>query len=149
MNQRTRLLVARFCIGLVLLVNINCAVQYLLKPDFFRIGFELTGSPGSAMVQGIGLLFIMWNVPYVFALCQPVKNRVSMIEALIMQLIGVVGESILLSQLTGSHPNLHTTVNRFILFDSAGFFMLLTAFGITRHIPSSNQSKPVNRADNC
>jgi hypothetical protein len=149
MNQRTRLLVARCCIGLVLFINLNCAVRFLANPQIYKIGFELTGTPGNAMVQGMGLLFIMWNVPYVFALLQPVKNRISMIESLIMQLIGVLGETFFISHLPGLHPNLHTTINRFILFDGAGFVILLFAFQITRHFILSNPSKPVNQADNC
>lgn len=149
MNQRTRLFIARFCVGLVLFINLNCAVQFLLKPEFFGAGFELTGVPGSAMIQGMGLLFIMWNVPYVFALIHPIKNRISMVETLIMQWIGVSGESILMSQLPGSHPNLQGSVHRFILFDGAGFIMLLVAFLITRHISLNNPSMPVNPIDNC
>jgi len=149
MNQRTRLFVARCCIGLVLFINLNCAVQFLSKPEFFRSGFELTGVPGSAMVQGMGLLFLMWNVPYVFALLHPIKNRISMVETLIMQWIGVSGESILMSQLPGSHLNLKASVHRFVLFDGAGFIMLLFAFLITRRITSNNPSKPVNPKDNC
>jgi hypothetical protein len=149
MKQRTRLFVARCCVSLVLFINLNCAVQFLSKPEFFRSGFELTGVPGSAMVQGMGLLFIMWNVPYVFALLHPVKNRISMVETLIMQWIGVSGEAILISQLPGSHLNLQATVHRFVLFDGAGFIMLLIAFLLTRCITLDNPSKPVDPKDNC
>jgi hypothetical protein len=149
MNQRTRLFVARCCIGLVLIMNLYCAVQFLLKPEFFKTGFELTGIPGNAMIQGMGLLFIMWNVPYVFALLHPVKNRISMVESFIMQWIGVSGETFLINQLPGSHPYLHATINRFILFDGAGFIMLLIAFLITRSITLKNPSKPVTPTDNC
>lgn len=148
MNQRTRLFIARCCISLVLFVNLQCAIQFLIYPHHYQPGFELLGTSGSAFIQGMGLLFIMWNVPYIFALFQPIQNRTSLIEAIIMQLIGVIGETILLNLLTGDHFQLHTTIQRFIQFDGFGLLSLLTAFGLTHRIPSGDPSAPVNPKDN-
>ena len=79
------------------------------------------------MIRGFGLLFIMWNVPYVIALINPVIYRVSLIEAVVMQLIGAVGETVILLTLPGNHSALTVSVTRFIIFDGAGFFVLLAA----------------------
>ena len=99
----------------------------MFTPQGYAGGFELAGAPGDAMIQGMGLLFLMWNVPYIFALIQPLKRLISLIEALIMQGIGAVGETLLLLALKGEHPQLHASVQRFIIFDGAGVLLLLSA----------------------
>jgi hypothetical protein len=83
--------------------------------------------PGSAVIQGMGLLFLMWNIPYLFALVNPVKYFVSLIEAIIMQGIGVVGETILFLVLKGEHPLIKASVLRFMIFDGAGLILLFFA----------------------
>ena len=79
------------------------------------------------MIRGFGLLFVMWNVPYVIALINPVKYRVSLIEAVVMQFIGAAGETAILLTLPGNYPVLTGSVTRFIIFDGAGFVVLLAA----------------------
>ncbi|MBE0698458.1 MAG: hypothetical protein IH586_16195 [Anaerolineaceae bacterium] len=90
-------------------------------------GFELSGEVGKSIVRGLGLLFLMWNVPYFFALLNPVKNRLSLYEAVLMQAIGFVGESILLRSVSAEHAVIQTTVYRFIVFDGAGLAALILA----------------------
>ena len=99
----------------------------MLRPQDYAWGFELSGIPGEAMMQGLGLLFLMWNIPYVFALAHPVKNFISLVEAVIMQFIGVAGESLILLRLPGNHPLIASSVSRFIIFDGAGLLALLIA----------------------
>jgi hypothetical protein len=76
----------------------------------------------------MGLLFLMWNVPYLFALYHPVKHFVSLIEAVVMQAVGVIGESALLLALPGEHPQIQASVERFIIFDGGGLVLLLISF---------------------
>jgi hypothetical protein len=121
---------ARLLIGMVLLINIQCAVLFILDPTSVAPGFELSGAVGEATVRGIGVLFLMWNVPYVIATLDPLKHRLSYYEAIVMQTIGVVGESLILWRLPAGHPAVEATLRRFILFDGAGLVMLLIAAGI-------------------
>lgn len=122
--------IARGLIGIVLFFNVQCAVVFLLQPESYAGGFELAGVPGRMMVQGMGLLFLMWNVPYAFAVSDPVARRVSLIEAIIMQAIGVVGESVLLGTLPLGHWALKDTALRFIAFDGGGLILLLLGLWI-------------------
>ncbi|MBU1682923.1 hypothetical protein KJ742_03175, partial [Patescibacteria group bacterium] len=94
-----RLWISRLLIGAVLLVNLECAVAFLRQPQAYMAGFGLSGAAGAGMMRALGLLFVMWNVPYGFACVHPVKYRTSLIEALIMQTIGLLGETLIL--LTG------------------------------------------------
>lgn len=128
--------VARSLIGLVTFFNLQAAFMFLLNPQAYAPGFELSGVAGDAMIQGMGLLFGMWNVPYVFALLNPIRNRRSLQEAVIMQTIGVVGETALLWALPGAHPLIHASVLRFIVFDGSGLVFLLAAWRLTRNIQS-------------
>ncbi len=116
---------ARFLIGVVLFFNVQCALVFLLTPAPYVGSFELAGIPGKMMVQGMGLLFLMWNVPYAFAVRDPILRRGSLIEAIIMQAIGVVGETVLLSSLPPEHWTLRDTALRFIGFDGSGLVLLL------------------------
>ncbi len=94
---------ARVCIGVVLAWNVQCALAFLIVPAPYASGFELPGPAGDAAVRGIGLLFLMWNVPYAVALWHPVRHRVSLYEALAMQGIGLAGESLILLSLPAVH----------------------------------------------
>jgi hypothetical protein len=82
------------------------------------------------------VLFVMWNVPYLVALWHPRRNRVSLWEALVMQLIGLIGESAILLFLPAGYAVLRASILRFIAFDAAGVVMLGAALLLTR-----NQSK--------
>ena len=117
----------RFLIGVVLLVNLQCALAFLWQPERYMAGFGLSGEVGQGMLRALGLLFLMWNVPYVFALWHPVKNYTSLVEALIMQAIGFVGETIIL--LAGNYQDsaVSTSVERFMLFDGTGLVFLVIA----------------------
>ena len=78
----------------------------------------------------------MWNVPYAFAFSHPVRRRTSLIEAMFMQAIGLLGETLIL--LTGdySDPAITATVTRFIIFDGGGLVLLVLAYFV-----SSKKSK--------
>lgn len=119
--------VSRLLIGIVTFLNLQAAVLFMLVPYRFVSSFELTGETGKAVIQALGVLFLMWNVPYIFALINPIKNRISLVQANIMQAIGVIGETGILIRLEGSHPILSASVTRFIIFDACGLVLLLAA----------------------
>ena len=127
--------IGRLLIGAVFLMNLQAALVFLWQPERIAPGFELDGIPGYAAVRGVGILFLMWNVPYFVALLHPVKFRVSLFEAAAMQSIGVAGETILLLSLPPGHPVLQGSILRFVIFDSLGLLALLLAVWVT-HAPA-------------
>jgi hypothetical protein len=80
----------------------------------------------------MGILFLMWNVPYAVAFWHPVRHRLSLLEAVVMQAMGVVGEMLLLWTLPAGHAALRATARRFILFDGAGLLVLVAAMWLAR-----------------
>ncbi|HNT55261.1 MAG TPA: hypothetical protein PKG95_11150, partial [Anaerolineaceae bacterium] len=85
----------------------------------------------ATMPDEVASLFLMWNVPYGVALAHPVRWRVSLYEALAMQAIGLIGESLLLASFPAGHPVIAASVSRFILFDGIGLAALLGALLLT------------------
>jgi hypothetical protein len=127
-----RLWVTRILIAVVVAWNLECALVFLLNPAAFAPSFELIGIPGEAAVRGMAVLFVMWNIPYLVALWQPRRNRASLWEALAMQVVGVIGESIILITIPPEHTFLHTSLLRFIAFDAAGMVALAGAVFLAR-----------------
>ena len=130
--ETIRLWLARLLIGIVFLWNVQCALAFLLAPATFAPGFELSGAAGAAAIRGMAVLFLMWNVPYAVALWHPVRHRVSLYEAVAMQAIGLIGESLILWSLGSGHPVAAGSVSRFIAFDGAGLVLLVLAAWVTR-----------------
>jgi hypothetical protein len=124
--------VARILIGLVLLDNFQAAVIFLVFPARISPGFGMSGVAGNAVIQGIGLLFLMWCVPYFIATLDPRKHKISFIEAIVMQTIALVGESVLLVLQPAKLPVETSSVQRFILFDGTGLFLLVVAAALLR-----------------
>jgi hypothetical protein len=131
-NSRMRLNIARVLIGIVFAINVQCAIAFLVIPASFAPGFELSGELGEAMVRGMGVLFLMWNVPYAVALWHPVRYRISLYEAAVMQGIGLLGESLIYFSLPAVHFIARGSIARFILFDGLGLLALLVAIWLTR-----------------
>ena len=125
---KNRLYLSRLLIGAVLFFNLQCALAFLANPAAYTAGFGLSGAAGAGMLRGMGLLFVMWNVPYVFACYHPVKFRISLVEAIIMQTIGLLGETWILFSTDYQNPLITSTVLRFIVFDGGGLVLLLLAF---------------------
>jgi len=144
MNKFTfRIWAARLLIAVVVGWNLECALVFWLNPGVFATGFELGGIPGAAAMRGFAVLFVMWNIPYLAALWHPQRNRLSLWEALVMQTIGVIGESIILFSLPGGHTILDTSLLRFIMFDSAGVLCLIGAVLVSNKQPGGS-SRAVN-----
>lgn len=139
-----RFWVARILIAIVVIWNLQCALAFLLNPGLFALGFELSGVPGFAAVRGFAILFVMWNIPYLVALWNPQRYRVSLFEALAMQIIGVFGESLILLSIPLEHSSLHASLQRFIMFDATGVLCLLGAIFLSS--PLSNAFHPATRA---
>ena len=129
---KQRLYLSRLLIGAVLFFNLQCALAFLANPAAYTAGFGLSGAAGAGMLRGVGLLFVMWNVPYAFACYNPVKYRVSLIEAIIMQAIGLLGETWILFSVDYQNPLIISTVLRFIIFDGGGLVLLVIAFLLSR-----------------
>ena len=132
MKTASRIWAARILIGLVLVINVQCALVFFTNPARFAPAYELSGISGAAAIRGFAVLFLMWNVPYVVGLISPVKYRVSLYEAIAMQSIGLIGESFILWTLPFENFILRESVLRFIIFDGAGLFALIIAVWITR-----------------
>jgi hypothetical protein len=122
----------RGLIGLVTLINLQCAVVFILSPGAYAPAFELRGAIGEAMLRGMGILFLMWNVPYVVALWDPAKHRLALHEALVMQTIGLVGETALYTSLPAIHTLARNSIQRFIVFDALGLLALVGAAWLSR-----------------
>ena len=127
-----RLIIARVLIGLVILWNLQAAFVFLVWPERYTTAFELQGIASEAMLRGLGVLFVMWNVPYAVALWHPVRYRISLYEALVMQTIGLIGETAILLSLPAAFALLRTSIARFIFFDALGLILLILAVLLTR-----------------
>ena len=146
-SQKWFIWTSRLLILIVLAWNLDAAISFIMAPAAYLSGFELGGVPGEIAIAGTGLLFLMWQVPYIFALINPKKYRLSLIEALIMQTIGLVGESILLSKISNEYALLQVSITRFIIFDGIGVMLLTIALAliIFLHKKDTKDEKPENR----
>jgi hypothetical protein len=127
-RQSSKLWLARLLIFIVTAWNLQAAIVFFISPEAFAPGFELSGVPGTAAVRGIAVLFLMWNVPYLAALWHPQRYKLALKLAVVMQLVGVVGESFISAGLTAEHALLQASILRFIIFDAAGLVLLRLAF---------------------
>ncbi len=123
---------ARMALGLVLAANLSAAIPYVLDPAAYASAFELGGAPGAAMVRGLGILFLMWNVTYLPVIVDPFRQRALFGIVLAQQVIGLAGESWILASLPPGHAVLAASGLRFLAFDTAGLMLLLAAFLGTR-----------------
>jgi len=132
---------ARLLIALVLISNLYAALGFFFSPQAFTAAYELVGAPGEAAVAGFGLLFAMWQVPYLVALINPLKQKLSLVEALAMQGLGVIGETFILLRIPPIHTVLRSGISRFIIFDLAGLALLAVSLLIINRIIPENESK--------
>ena len=119
-RKSSLLWLARFVVGVVFVINVSCALAFLLRPDRYAPGFELTGVQGRIMVQAMGILFLMWNATYPLVIIHPHRYRTLFAVVLAQQTIGVLGETWLLTSLPIEHSALWGTGLRFIVFDGLG-----------------------------
>ena len=130
--QSWRVWFARIAVGAVFLVNVWCALAFIIDPRSYVGGFELGGVTGTVVVQSFGILFLMWNATYPPVIWDPVRHRTLFAIVLAQQLIGVVGEIALWTALPAGHDTLLDTGLRFLRFDAAGLAIMAAAFLLTR-----------------
>lgn len=135
--------VSRGLIAVVIAWNLQAAISFLLHPQVYAPAFELSGVPGMAALRGVAVLFLMWNVPYLVACWQPRRQRVSLWEALVMQVLGVAGETVILLCLPPGHEPLAGALLRFVLFDAAGVIALGSALVLTSPSRQGNKNPAV------
>lgn len=118
---------ARIAVTTVFAVNIDCALSFIVQPDRYAGGFELTGVAGAAAVRGLGIAFLMWNATYPLVIWRPRRHRALFGVVLAQQGIGLVGETWLLTTLPAGHDTLASSITRFAVFDGAGLALLAGA----------------------
>jgi len=114
-------------IGIVTAWNVQAAIVFIFLPQSFVPGYELSGEAGEAAVRGVGVLFMMWSIPYLFAVYNPARYQLALSFALLMQLTGLLGESYILSTVGMEHVILRASILRFITFDGVGLVLLIAA----------------------
>jgi len=119
-------------IAVVLLMNLQCAVAFLIRPGAYAPTFELQGEVGEAVIRSLGVLFVMWNIPYGVALWNPVRHRLALYEALGMQATGLAGETLIYALLPAMHVVARGAILRFVVFDGLGLLALATAAWLSR-----------------
>lgn len=130
-----KLYASRVFIAFVFAMNLQAALSFLLYPGRYTFAYELSGALGEAMLRGMGVLFLMWNVPYAVALWHPARYRLALFMALAMQLIGLLGETFIYFTLPSAHDIARGSIARFIEFDSLGLLSLLAAAWVVRTAP--------------
>ena len=122
----------RIIVGAVFLVNVSCALAFILQPDKYAPGFEVVAVPGRIYLQGLGILFLMWNTTYPLVIFHPIRYRAMFVVVLIQQAIGFGGETWLWLTLPSGHSTLRATGLRFMLFDGIGLIAMAGAFWLLR-----------------
>jgi hypothetical protein len=123
---------ARLLVTAVFLVNVQCALTFLVGPAGYAYSLELTGTAGLYFIRAMGILFLMWNATYPPVILRPSKYRLLFGVVLAQQVIGLAGESLLLASLPPSHTVLASTGARFIFFDTLALVGLAAAFLLSR-----------------
>lgn len=123
----TREWIARGLIGIVLGMNLVCAIDFIARPNLYLAAYELSGEVGRVVIIGFGILFLMWQVPYFFALYHPRRFKTSLLQSILMQAIGFIGESLLLRTIPSEHTVLRGSILRFVYFDGGGLMFLILA----------------------
>lgn len=123
---------ARAVVGVVFALNVSCALAFLARPEVYAAAFEVSGVPGRVLLQGMGILFLMWNATYPPVILRPGRQRLLFAIVLAQQAIGLVGEAWLWQSLPAGHEALRATGLRFIAFDGAGLVAMTAAYALLR-----------------
>lgn len=126
--QRVTGAVARIAVAFVFVVNVQCALSFVIDPSAYAPAYELTGVAGDVAVRGLGIAFLMWNVTYPAVIINPRRFRVLYGVVLIQQIVGLVGESWIFMTLPAGHALLEASIGRFITFDAFGLVVMGAAF---------------------
>lgn len=113
-------------------LNVMCAIQFIVWPEAFAPSYGLPSTAESAaIVAGLGVAFLMWNVTYPAVIVDPVRFKVLYIVVLVQQAVGLLGESFIWAKLAagglGAGLMAHG-IMRFVIFDAGGLVLMLVAF---------------------
>jgi len=122
--------IARIAVGVVFIVNVQCALGFVVDPGAYAAAYELAGVPGEVAVRGLGVAFLMWNVTYPLVIWRPQAHRTLFGVVLVQQLVGLVGESAIALMLPAGHAVLADGIGRFIAFDAFGLVLMGIAFAL-------------------
>lgn len=137
MYHQVRLWLSRFLILIVTGWNIQAAIFLFLSGHTLSNTLGFVGSSGRLLVSGIALLFIMWNIPYIVAAYNPYRYRISLFEAIAMQAIAFIGETILYLKMSDLPPELTQTLQTYMLFDGSGLVFLCAAAALV-HVKTAD-----------
>ncbi len=112
----------------VFIVNVQCAISFLIWPETNAAAYELSDISGAIAIQGFGIVFLMWNATYPAYIISPHRFRSLGIVILVQQIIGLVGELWLLSILPEGHSVLAAGLERFAIFDGFGLAIMAATF---------------------
>jgi hypothetical protein len=122
--------VARIAVLAVFLINVSCALGFLIDPVGSAISYGIEGAQGPVAMQGMAVTFLMWNTTYPLVIFNPGKNIKVYIIVLAQQLVGLIGESLILATMDAAVRNdaLMGSVLKFIAFDGGGLIIMGAAF---------------------
>lgn len=123
--KRVPAIAVRLAYLVVFCWNVVCALQFVLDPESYVAGFELSGVEGRVAVQGLGVAFLMWNATYPAVIASPRRFRSLSVVVVVQQAIGLVGESWIMASLPAGHAALVASIQRFIVFDTVGLAIML------------------------
>ena len=132
-KSSVRIWVARVLVALVFVINVQCALQFILWPGAYTGAYQVEGASAEVMVRTVGICFLMWNATYPPAIARPDRYRVLFGVVIAQQTIGLIGESLLLASLQPGLEVLAGSIMRFVAFDAAGLVLLVAAFFLTRN----------------
>ena len=121
--------VVRVAFLVVFVWNVQCALAFIMDPVAYCAAYQLPAdAAGQVAIQGIGVAFLMWNATYPAFIIFPDRFRVLGWVILVQQLIGLVGESLILHGLGTTASVLAVSVFRFVLFDGIGLVLMGATF---------------------
>lgn len=121
---------ARIVVAAVCAWNLSAAIPFVLNPAGYAPAFEVSGAGGEALVRGLGVAFLMWQVPFLPVISNPRRHRACFLVILAMQLVGLAGEAVMLAGLPAGHDALRTTGWRFLAFDGGGLVAMAAAYAV-------------------
>lgn len=131
-RKTTYVWIARALVALVFVLNVQCALQFILWPGAYTGAYQVEGASAEVMVRTVGICFLMWNATYPPVIVRPERFRVLFGVVIAQQTIGLIGENLLLASLQPGLEVLASSIVRFIVFDAAGLVLLAVAFFLSR-----------------
>ena len=132
MSVRKAAWLARIAVLIVFILNVMCAIQFIAEPMRYAGAYGLPATQESAaMVAGLGVAFLMWNVTYPAVIVSPRRFRALYMVVLIQQLVGLIGESFIWWRLINAGLGsglMAAGIMRFVVFDAGGLIIMLAAF---------------------